>query len=140
MSRYLSIACIQYTSTKNEESTLKTIRPLIDKAVNLGSEFIALPECATSLHENSDITKELAKFNNIKFHDKEHIYYLDKVRTKSVTSIIGEYKHPFDKDYWSQKKADERGISKEEILKEGISKVLKKYDVYTTFSQSELQW
>ena len=23
------------------------------------------------------ITKELAKFNNIKFHDKEHIYYLD---------------------------------------------------------------
>ena len=64
------------------------------------------------------ITKELAKFNNIKFHDKEHIYYLDKVRTKSVTSIIGEYKHPFDKDYWSQKKADERGISKEEILKE----------------------
>ena len=63
------------------------------------------------------ITKELAKFNNIKFHDKEHIYYLDKVRTKSVTSIIGEYKHPFDKDYWSQKKADERGISKEEILK-----------------------
>ena len=42
------------------------------------------------------ITKELAKFNNIKFHDKEHIYYLDKVRNKSVTSIIGEYKHPFD--------------------------------------------
>ena len=32
------------------------------------------------------------------------------------------------------------GIHKEEILKEGISKVLKKYDVYTTFSQSELQW
>ena len=65
---------------------------------------------------HSKVILELAKFNNIKFHDKEHIYYLDKVRTKSVTSIIGEYKHPFDKDYWSQKKADERGISKEEIL------------------------
>ena len=64
------------------------------------------------------IIRELAKFNNIKFHDKEHIYYLDGKRTKSVTSIISEYKHPFDKDYWSQKKADERGITKEEILKE----------------------
>ena len=27
----------------------------------MGAEFIALPECATSLHENSPITKELAK-------------------------------------------------------------------------------
>ena len=27
----------------------------------MGAEFIALPECATSLHENSKITKELAK-------------------------------------------------------------------------------
>ena len=64
------------------------------------------------------ITKELAKFNNIKFHDKEHIYYLDGVKTKSVTSVIGKYKHPFDKDFWSKKKADERGITKDEILKE----------------------
>ena len=64
------------------------------------------------------ITKELAKFNNIKFHDKEHIYYLDGIKTKSVTGILSEYKHPFDKEYWSQKKADERGITKEEILKE----------------------
>ena len=49
------------------------------------------------------ITRELAKFNNIKFHDKEHIYYLDGVKTKSVTSVIGKYKHPFDKDFWSKK-------------------------------------
>ena len=54
------------------------------------------------------ITKELAKFNNIKFHDKEHIYYLDKVRTKSVTSIIGEYKHPFDKGIIGHKKEKSR--------------------------------
>ena len=64
------------------------------------------------------ITKELAKFNNIKFHDKEHKYYLNGIRTKSVTSVIGEYKHPFDKEYWSKKKADERGITQEEIIKE----------------------
>ena len=64
------------------------------------------------------ITRELSKFNNIKFHDQDHVYYMNGIKTKSVTSIIGQYKHPFDKDYWSQKKADERGITKEEILKE----------------------
>ena len=40
---------------------MKIIKKLIKKAVNLGAEFIALPECATSLHENSTITKKLAK-------------------------------------------------------------------------------
>ena len=64
------------------------------------------------------ITRELSKFNNIKFHDKEHKYYLNGVKTKSVTGVIGEYKHPFDKEYWSQKKADERNITQEEILSE----------------------
>ena len=64
------------------------------------------------------ITKELAKFNHIKFHDEEHKYYMDGKRTDSVTSVIGKYKHPFDKDFWSKKKADERGITKEEILTE----------------------
>ena len=51
------------------------------------------------------ITKELAKFNNIKFHDQEHKYYLNGVKTKSVTGVIGEYKHPFDKEYWSKKES-----------------------------------
>ena len=64
------------------------------------------------------VTKELAKFNHIKFHDEEHKYYMDGKRTDSVTSVIGKYKHPFDKDFWSKKKADERGITKEEILTE----------------------
>ena len=32
------------------------------------------------------------------------------------------------------------GIHKEEISKEGISNVLKKYNVNITFSQSKLQW
>lgn len=65
-----------------------------------------------------EITRELAKFNNIKFHDKEHVYYLDGKKTRSVTSVIGEYKQPFDKEYWSSRKAKERGITQEEILAE----------------------
>jgi len=41
--------------------TLETIKLLIKEAVDLGAEFIALPECATTLHESSTITKSLAK-------------------------------------------------------------------------------
>ena len=65
-----------------------------------------------------EITRELAKFNNIKFHDKEHKYYLNGKQMSSVTKLIGNYKQPFVSDYWSEKKAKERGILKEEILKE----------------------
>ena len=32
-----------------------SIKELIKEAVGLGAEFIALPECATSLHENSSM-------------------------------------------------------------------------------------
>jgi ATP-dependent exoDNAse (exonuclease V) beta subunit len=65
-----------------------------------------------------EIIKELAKFNHIKFHDKEHKYYLNGKKMSSVTQLIGKFKQPFDSDYWSEKKANERGILKEDILKE----------------------
>ena len=61
MNRILSIACLQYSSTKNEKHTLKPIKNLIDKALDAKAELITLPECATSLQKNSNITKELAK-------------------------------------------------------------------------------
>ena len=65
-----------------------------------------------------EITRELAKFNHIKFHDKEHKYYLNGKKMSSVTQLIGKFKQSFDTDYWSEKKAKERGILKEDILKE----------------------
>ena len=60
MSNNLSISCLQYTATEEENFTLKTVKPLINKAVDLGSNFIALPECATSLQNNPETTKKLA--------------------------------------------------------------------------------
>lgn len=60
MSNYFSIACLQYASTKDEYKTLEMIEKWIVKAISLGAELIALPECATSLHQDPSITKELA--------------------------------------------------------------------------------
>ena len=61
MNRKLSIACLQYSSAKNEKHTLETIKDLIDEALDVEAELITLPECATSLQKNSFLTNELAK-------------------------------------------------------------------------------
>ena len=67
MNRKLSIACLQYSSAKNEKHTLETIKDLIDKALDVEAELITLPECATSLQKNSFLTKELAKTEDENF-------------------------------------------------------------------------
>ncbi len=86
MNRFLSIACLQYTSTKNEFLTLKTIKRLIDKAVEAKAEFVTLPECATSLQENSIYTKELAKPEN----DNISLQYLrESAKLNSIFILIG---------------------------------------------------
>ena len=60
-SNLISISCLQYTSQSDEMLTLKIVKPLLNRAVDLGSNLIALPECATSLHRNPEITKKAAK-------------------------------------------------------------------------------
>ncbi len=82
----ISVSCIQYTSKNNELITLEIIKPLISKAIALGSDFITLPECATSLHESPDITKKLAKSE-----DENHsLNILKKIaHENSVHILIG---------------------------------------------------
>ena len=67
MNRNLSIACLQYSSAKNEKHTLEIIKDLINKALDVEAELITLPECATSLQKNSFLTNELAKTEDENF-------------------------------------------------------------------------
>ena len=67
MNRKLSIVCLQYSSSKNEKHTLKTIKDLINKALDVDAQLITLPECATSLQKNSFLTNELAKTEDENF-------------------------------------------------------------------------
>ena len=67
MNRKLSIACLQYSSAKNEKHTLETIKDLIDKALDVDAELITLPECATSLQKNSFLTNEMSKTEDENF-------------------------------------------------------------------------
>ena len=86
MKRNLLIACLQYTSTKNELTTLKKVNNLIDAAVEAKAELVSLPECATSLQENSILTKKLAKSEN----ENISLQYLkETAKTKSIFILIG---------------------------------------------------
>jgi len=54
------------------------------------------------------------------FEPVEHKYKMvnKDIELKSVSKLISKVKNEFDVQFWSQKKADERGITKEEILAE----------------------
>lgn len=51
-------------------------------------------------------------FKNVRFRDSDHTYSClpsgDKL--KSVTTLLGEYKRPFDNPYWTKTKGDEWGL------------------------------
>lgn len=94
MSISLSLTCLQYTATKKESITLKNIRPLINEAVELGSDFIALPECSTSLQRNPEITKKLAttEAENISLQTLMEI-----AKERKLYILIGSLPIKFDK-------------------------------------------
>lgn len=58
------------------------------------------------------------KFNDIKFIDKSHQYFLNKRQLTSVTTWIHKFQEDFNSDYWSLRKAEELGISQAEMLAE----------------------
>ena len=66
-----------------------------------------------------DLADKLDVFNRVKYFDGPHEYYIDGVKVSlSATKLISNAKKPFEKDYWAKKKADERGITKAEIIAE----------------------
>lgn len=85
-SNVISVSCLQYTSTTNELHTLEMIKPLINKAIDLGSDIIALPECATALQGDPSNTIKLAKTQseNISLKVLKEI-----AKTNSVHILIG---------------------------------------------------
>ena len=85
-SNVISVSCLQYTSTTNELHTLEMINPLINKAIDLGSDIIALPECATALQGDPSNTIKLAKTQseNISLKILKEI-----AKTNSVHILIG---------------------------------------------------
>lgn len=58
------------------------------------------------------------KNGNVKYNDEEHLYWDDNGKYISVTTLIGKYCQPFDKEFWSGYKALEKLLSKEDFKME----------------------
>lgn len=55
--------------------------------------------------------------SQILFNAKDHSYNGKKITYTSVSTLIGRYKKPFNKEYWSTYKAYEKLLGKEEFKK-----------------------
>lgn len=56
-------------------------------------------------------------FNNVKYYDEPHKYFLNHKELISVTTLIHKYQEEFDEDYWSEYKANQFGVKKHHILR-----------------------
>ncbi len=67
---------------------------------------------------NEILQKLETSFNDpkFKFDPKYHKYTYDGKRFISVTQLISKFHKPFESDHWSRVKAEEEGVTQQEIL------------------------
>ena len=53
---------------------------------------------------------------NFNFDEPSHVYRYKGVKFDSVTTYLKNFKTPFDKEYWSKRKAKEQGVDQSVIL------------------------
>ena len=63
------------------------------------------------------IFDELSKFNNIIYHDDPHVYYMNGVKSISVTKLISAFEKPFDTERMSAITARKTGKTQDEVKK-----------------------
>ena len=56
---------------------------------------------------NYNIFREFSKFNNIKFYEEPHVYFIDDSQVISVTGLIHKFTDEFDEEKWLHIKAEE---------------------------------
>lgn len=72
------------------------------------------------IHTKESILSKLEYFNDdeFKFDAPTHIYTYKGKKIYGVTSFLENFVKQFDSDYWSKKKANDLGITQEEMLAE----------------------
>jgi len=72
------------------------------------------------LSAKKEIEKKLEIFNdrNFTFNEASHTYKYESIKYDSVTTFLKNFKVPFDREYWSKRKAEERGVDVSVVLNE----------------------
>jgi hypothetical protein len=61
---------------------------------------------------------ELSKFNDVKYFDEPHKYYVGTKEYVSATTFIGKYKAKFQTQLLAEKYAEKRGLDVDEVIAE----------------------
>ena len=64
----------------------------------------------------ANIFKELNKFNDVVFTEEGHIYTMGGKKATSVTTFIGQFKKPFERDFWAARSAKKANVKLQDIL------------------------
>ena len=88
-----------------------------------------------------DLVQKISVFKdpNFVFEEEAHTYHYEKTKYDSVTSYIKRFKVPFDREYWSKKKANERGVDVSVVLDEWQGKADGANDVINIFISTWLR-
>lgn len=72
------------------------------------------------MYTKEEVLKKLQIYNDNKFvfETNEHVYTYNNEIMSGCTTFLNRFIIPFESEYWAQKKADEKGITKEEMLLE----------------------
>lgn len=72
------------------------------------------------IKKKAEIEEKLKYFDDplFIFEPKEHAYTYEGIKFDSVTTFLKVFKEEFQKEYWAERKARERGITAKEILAE----------------------
>ena len=65
-----------------------------------------------------DFFTSISKFNNIKFYDEGHAYYINDKQVISVTGLLERFKYKFDTELELDKKSEKDGVPKEVLRAE----------------------
>jgi hypothetical protein len=64
----------------------------------------------------NNIFLELSKFNNIKYFDEPHKYYIGDRELVSATTFIGKFKEKFETQVMAENYAKKRGLKVEDVI------------------------
>ena len=61
--------------------------------------------------------KLFTTFNDVKYYDEPHKYYIGDKELISVTTLLHKYQEEFQENYWSKYKSDEYSLTQREVLR-----------------------
>ncbi len=111
----------------------KVDHTIIGKPIH--STTIIEEDCDSNNNILYNKTNAFEQDKHIEFNPDKHIYTIDGIQYRSVSSVISDLFPEFDSDYWSSVKGRQRGVASQKVAEEWDSKGRQSREVGTFLHQ-----